>query len=85
MEFGSEWMRPALELTVGIESWDEKVSIAKGDRHVQEHHQIALKGIAMAMGVAVIVMRTLKTLDVNADISMLGFGLPTLALANFQE
>jgi hypothetical protein len=44
-----------------------------------------LKGIAMAMGVAVIVMRTLKTLDVNADISMLGFWLPTLALANFQE
>lgn len=47
--------------------------------------KIALKGIALAMGVAVIVMSTLKTLDVNAGVSMLGFGLTALALANFQE
>lgn len=40
--------------------------------------KIALKGIALAMGVAVIVMGTLKTLDV-------GTGLAVLALANFQE
>lgn len=47
--------------------------------------KIALKGIAMAMGVAVIVMSTLKTLDVNTGVSMLGIGLTALALANFQE
>lgn len=47
--------------------------------------RIALKGIALAMGVAVIVMSTLKTLDVNTGISMLGLGLAALALANFQE
>ncbi len=47
--------------------------------------KIALKGIAMAMGVAVIVMSTLKTLDINAGVSMLGMGLTALALANFQE
>lgn len=47
--------------------------------------KIALKGIAMAMGVAVIVMSTLKTLDINAGVSMLGFGMTALALANFQE
>ena len=47
--------------------------------------KIALKGIAMAMGVAVIVMSTLKTLDVNAGVSMLGMGLAALALANLQE
>ena len=47
--------------------------------------KIALKGIAMAMGVAVIVMGTLKTLDVNTGVSLLGFGLTALALANFQE
>ena len=47
--------------------------------------KIALKGIAMAMGVAVIVMSTLKTLDVASGVSMLGFGLTALALANFQE
>jgi hypothetical protein len=37
------------------------------------------------MGVAVIVMSALKTLDVMAGISMLGLDLTALALANFQE
>ena len=46
--------------------------------------KIALKGIALAMGVAVIVMGTLKTLDISAGVSMLGMGLTALALANFQ-
>lgn len=47
--------------------------------------KIALKGLALAMGVAVIVLGTLKSLDINSGISMLGFGLTALALANFQE
>jgi hypothetical protein len=45
---------------------------------------IALKGIAMAMGVAVMVMSALKTLDVTEGISLIGLGLVALALANFQ-
>jgi hypothetical protein len=47
--------------------------------------KIALKGIALAMGIAVIVMSTLKTLDVTTGVSMLGFGMAALALASFQE
>ena len=47
--------------------------------------KIALKGIALAMGVAVIVLGTLKTLDINSGVFMLGFGLTALSLANFQE
>jgi hypothetical protein len=47
--------------------------------------RIALKGIAFAMGVAVIVLGMLKTLDVNSAISMLAMGLAALALSNFQE
>jgi hypothetical protein len=47
--------------------------------------KIALKGVALAMGVAVIVMGTLKALDINTGVSMLGMGLAALALANFQE
>lgn len=47
--------------------------------------KIALRGIGLAMGIAVIVLSTLKTLDKNAGVSMLGFGLAALALANFQE
>lgn len=46
---------------------------------------IALKGIALAMGVAIIVLSTLKTLDLNSGVSMLGIGLVALALASFQE
>lgn len=37
------------------------------------------------MDVAVIVMSTLKTLDVTTGVSMLGMGLTSLALANFQD
>ena len=40
--------------------------------------------IAVAMGVAVIVLSTLKALDVTAGVSMLGLGLAAQALANFQ-
>jgi hypothetical protein len=47
--------------------------------------QIALKGTAMAMGIVVIVMGALKTLDVTEGVSLLGIGLAALALANFQE
>jgi FtsH-binding integral membrane protein len=47
--------------------------------------KIALNGIALAMGVAVMVLGTLKTLDVSTGISMLGMGLTALALASFQE
>jgi hypothetical protein len=37
------------------------------------------------MGVAVIVLSTLKTLDVSAGVSMLGLGLAALALSNLQD
>ena len=47
--------------------------------------KVALKGIAMAMGIAILVMSTLKTLDVSAGITMLGLGLAALALASLQE
>ncbi len=47
--------------------------------------KIALKGVAFAMGVAVIVMSTLKTLDVETGVSMLGMGLAALALVSLQD
>ena len=47
--------------------------------------KIALRGIAMAMGIAVIVMSTLKTLEVDTGVSMLGLGLTASALANLQD
>ncbi|HNS01260.1 MAG TPA: hypothetical protein PKM78_02630 [Anaerolineae bacterium] len=47
--------------------------------------QITLKAVALAMGVAVIVMSTLKTLDVATGVSMLGMGLAALALVSLQD
>ena len=46
--------------------------------------RIVLKGIALAMGIAVIVLSTLGMLDVSTGVSMLGFGVTALALVNFQ-
>ncbi len=47
--------------------------------------KIALKGIAIAMGIAVIVMSTLDTLELSNGVAMLGLGLAALALAGLQE
>ncbi len=47
--------------------------------------KIALRGTTLAMGVAVLVMSTLKTLDIHTGVAMLGLGLASLALANLQD
>jgi len=52
---------------------------------VKQISKIALKGIAMAMGITVIVMSTLGTLELDNGVAMLGLGLAALALASLQE
>lgn len=42
---------------------------------------LALKGIAAAMGLAVIVLASMKTLDINSSIMMLGIGLSCLSIS----
>ena len=46
---------------------------------------VAFKGIALAMGVAVIVLGILGTLNANGATNLLGIGLTALALAAFQS
>ena len=46
---------------------------------------IALKGIAVAMGVAVIVLNILGTLNANTAVTLLGIGLAALAIAALQK
>lgn len=46
---------------------------------------IALKGIALTMSVAVIVMNTLHSLDFVAAMTMIGIGLFALALESLQK
>ena len=59
--------------------------MAKENLMAKNITKIALKGVAFAMGVAVIVMSTLKTLDVATGVSMLGMGLAALALVSLQD
>jgi hypothetical protein len=46
---------------------------------------IALKGIALATGVAVIVLSTLGSLAIGSAITLLGLGLAALALESMQR
>ncbi len=54
----------------------------------KNYHRIvslACKGVALAMGVAVIVLNILGTLTVSSAVGLLGIGLAALALASLQE
>ncbi len=54
----------------------------------ENYHRIvklACKGVALAMGVAVIVLNILGTLTVSAAVALLGIGLAALALASLQK
>lgn len=46
---------------------------------------IALKGIALAMGIAVVVLSFINELETRSAVSMLGIGLACLALVQFSQ
>ncbi len=52
---------------------------------VSEIIDIVLKGIALAMGVAVVVLSFINELGTNEAISMLGIGLACLAISQFPK
>jgi ABC-type uncharacterized transport system permease subunit len=52
---------------------------------VKRISSIALKGIALAMGVAVIVLSTLNSLAIGSAITLLSLGLAALALESMQS
>ena len=52
---------------------------------VKRISSIALKGIALAMGVAVIVLSNLNSLAIGSAITLLGLGLAALALESIQS
>lgn len=51
----------------------------------KEIFQIVCKGIALAMGIAVVVLSILDALDIKSGMAMLGLGLACTALCSFQE
>ena len=52
---------------------------------VLEIVNIALKGIALAMGIAVVVLSRIGNIGTNEAVSMLGIGLTCLAIAQFTK
>ena len=52
---------------------------------VAEIVNIALKGIALAMGIAVVVLSRIGNIGTNEAVSMLGIGLTCLAIAQFTK
>ena len=52
---------------------------------VAEIVNIALKGISLAMGIAVVVLSCIGNIGTNEAVSMLGIGLTCLAIAQFSK
>lgn len=52
---------------------------------VSELITLALKGVALAMGVAVTVLSFLNKIDTTSAIGMLGLGLACLAVTQFSK
>lgn len=54
-------------------------------KSVREMINLVFKAIAFAMGVCVIVLGALGTVDVKSAMSLLGMGLTSLAITTFQK
>lgn len=52
---------------------------------VTEIVQLALKGVALAMGIAVVALSIMKKVETDSAISMLGIGLACLAVTQFSK
>lgn len=55
------------------------------DNKFSEIISIVLKGVALAMGIAVVVLSFLNTIDTESAVSMLGIGLVCLAAERFSQ
>lgn len=55
----------------------------KDSTEISEILDITLKGIALAMGIAVVVLSFLNQIEIKNAVSMLGIGLVCLALSQF--
>ena len=55
------------------------------DNKFSEIISVVLKGVALAMGIAVVVLSFLNTIDTESAVSMLGIGLVCLAAERFSQ
>ena len=70
---------------------DELMQVKAGTKENTENNKvpeivnIALKGVALAMGIAVVVLSFIGDIGTNEAVSMLGIGLACLAIAQFRK
>ena len=54
-------------------------------KKVDEIIDLAFKGVALAMGIAVVVLSVMKQIEMESAITMLGIGLTSLAITSFPK
>ena len=59
----------------------EKKNNSKKENILKKNIHIILRCVALAMGIAVIVLSKLNNLDPNSSVAMLGIGLTCLAIS----
>jgi len=57
----------------------------KSDNEIYKIAVLALKGVALAMGIAVTVLSSLKEISTDSAVSMLGIGLACLAMNQLMD
>ena len=54
-------------------------------KKIDEIIDVAFKGVALAMGIAVVVLSIMKQLEIESAITMLGIGLTSLAISSLSK
>lgn len=54
-------------------------------KKIDEIVEVAFKGVALAMGIAVVVLSIMKQIEMESAITMLGIGLTSLAITTFPK
>lgn len=54
-------------------------------KKIDEVIDVAFKGVALAMGIAVVVLSIMKQIEMDAAITMLGIGLTSIAIASLSK
>lgn len=81
---------PKLAEILGV-SVDELMQVkaeSKDDaskKKIDEIIDVAFKGVALAMGIAVVVLSIMKQIEMESAITMLGIGLTSLAITSFPK
>ena len=75
-------------LEVSVDELMQIKTDAKEDttkRKIDEIIDLALKGVALAMGIAVVVLSVMKQIEVESAMTMLGIGVASLAITSLSK